>query len=122
MAKKQQSLINKGVGFVDAVVGPKLTEVVQSEVVGLGVAVGVRVKRGVAARAERVSRHALHAFNLPAGSDVRRLLAQVALVEREVRELGKTIDSATAIDTVAALDAVAKGDDVSANSAGGGDG
>jgi hypothetical protein len=94
MAGKQQPLLSKSVGLVDAVFGPKLSSIAQSEAVGLGIAVGVRVRRGLAARFERVSRHALHAANLPAGSDVRRLLAQVALVEREVRELGKMIDEA----------------------------
>ena len=99
MAGKQQPLLMKGVGLVDSLVGPTLTTVTQSEVVGLGIAVGVRMRRGLGARAERLSRHALHALNLPAGSDVRRLLAQVALVEREVRELGKNLDDARALSS-----------------------
>ena len=79
------------VSKVDAAVGPTLQTVVQHEVVGLVLAVTVRLRRGLERRAERSSRHLLHAMNLPAGSDVRRLLAQMAMVEREVRELGKVL-------------------------------
>ena len=58
---------------------------------GLAWTVAVRLRRGVAQRSERASRHVLHAMNLPAGSDVRRLLTQIAMVEREVRELSKAL-------------------------------
>jgi hypothetical protein len=64
---------------------------VQHEVVGLVLSAAVRLRRGAAQRGERASRHVLHALNLPAGSDVRRLLTQIAMVEREVRELSKAV-------------------------------
>src|SRR4051794_17972806 len=79
------------VSKVDAAGAPTLPSLVQHEVVGLAMAVAVRLRRGLAQRAERTSRHVLHAMNLPAGSDVRRLLAQMAMVEREVRELSKAV-------------------------------
>jgi phage host-nuclease inhibitor protein Gam len=34
----------------------------------------------------------LHLLNLPAGSDVNRLLVQIAALEREVRELRKRLE------------------------------
>jgi hypothetical protein len=71
-----------------------LEDMVRSEPVALGLAVLVRVRRGLAARAERTSRHLLHALNLPAGSDIRRLLTQGAAVERQVQELGKCLEEA----------------------------
>jgi hypothetical protein len=37
----------------------------------------------------------LHALNLPAGSDINRLLTQIAYVEREVRDLRKVIADET---------------------------
>jgi hypothetical protein len=80
------------VSKLEAAVAPTVRSVVQHEAVGLSMAVATRVQRGLEQRAERASRNVLHALNLPAGSDVRRLLAQMAMVEREVRELGKALD------------------------------
>ena len=65
--------------------------VVHAETFGLVVAVVHRAGRGVGSRVERASRQVLHALNLPAGSDVNRLLTQIAYVEREVRDLRKAI-------------------------------
>jgi hypothetical protein len=90
MATNRSALL-RAVSKVDAAVAPSLQAAVQHEVVGLAMAVAVRLRRGLAQRAERTSRHVLHAMNLPAGSDVRRLLAQMAMVEREVRELSKAV-------------------------------
>ncbi len=90
MVTERPSLV-KAVSKVDAAVAPALQTVVQHEVVGLALAVAVRLQRGLSQRAERLSRHVLHAMNLPAGSDVRRLLAQLAMVEREVRDLKKAV-------------------------------
>jgi hypothetical protein len=86
------------VSKVDALVAPTIEGLVHHEAVGLSMAVVVRFRRGLGQRAERLSRHALHALNLPAGSDLRRLLAQVAMVEREVRELSKALNDARAED------------------------
>ena len=41
---------------------------------------------------EQASRRVLHSLNLPAGSDVNRLLGQIALLEREVRDLRKELE------------------------------
>ena len=86
-----RSPLLRAVSRVDAVVAPTLQTVVQHEAVGLVLAVAVRLRRGVAQRVERASRQVLHTVNLPAGSDVRRLLTQIAMVEREVRELTKAV-------------------------------
>lgn len=82
----------RGLDRVDRVLAPAVEGVVGHEAFSLGYAVVIRGRRGIAHRAERLSRQVLHALNLPAGSDVNRLLAQIASVEREVRELGKAIE------------------------------
>ena len=41
---------------------------------------------------EGPSRELLHLLNLPAGSDVTRMLVQIASMEREIRELRKRIE------------------------------
>lgn len=89
-------VVLRTVSKVDSFVAPTIEGIVQHEVVGLGMAVAVRFRRGLTQRTERLSRHVLHALNLPAGSDVRRLLAQLAMVEREVRELNKAVNDGLA--------------------------
>ena len=84
------------VGRVQGAVGPSLEGAVRSEPVSLSLAVLVRARRGLAARAERSSRHLLHALNLPTGSDIRRLLTQGAMLERRIQELSKSVDEVLA--------------------------
>ena len=83
----------RGVDGVDGVIAPVAETVVHHDAFGLTLAVVTRVRRDITARAERLSRHALHALNLPAGSDINRLLRSIASVEREVRELSKRVEN-----------------------------
>jgi hypothetical protein len=50
-----------------------------------------RVSRGVRGAAEGVSRRCLHALNLPAGSDIRRVRQQLARVERQLNQLSDEV-------------------------------
>ncbi len=72
-------------------VGPPLEEMVRSEQFAMAVGLVRRVQREVTSRSERASRQFLHVWNLPAGSDVGRLVALIASLEREVRQLRKQI-------------------------------
>ena len=73
-------------------VGARLNEFARSENYAIIVGLAARVQRDAAQRSQRMSRQFLHMANLPAGSDVNRLLEQIARLEREVRELRKQID------------------------------
>jgi hypothetical protein len=79
---------------VEQVVSPRIEWLVKSE--GFAVAVGLAqtVQRDMVRRSERISRRAWHLLNLPAGSDVNRLLAQMGSVQRQVRELEKRVEDA----------------------------
>lgn len=86
----------KSVDAVDGVLTPAAGTVVRHDTFGLTLAVIARTRRGVAGQVERMSRRALHLVNLPAASDINRLLRSIASVEREVRELAKQVESANA--------------------------
>ncbi len=73
--------------LVDARVSPVINELARSQDVAVLLALGVRAQREFERRAEQVSRRALHLLNLPAGSDVNRLLDHIARLEREVSDL-----------------------------------
>ncbi|MFM7536353.1 MAG: hypothetical protein ACKO91_11275 [Acidimicrobiales bacterium] len=73
--------------LVDARVSPVINELARSQDVAVLLALGVRAQREVERRAEQLSRRALHLLNLPAGSDVNRLLDHIARLEREVSDL-----------------------------------
>jgi len=73
-------------------VGSRINEFARSENYAILVGLAARAQKEASERTERVSRQVLHTFNLPAGSDVNRLLGQIAKLEREVRELRKQLD------------------------------
>jgi hypothetical protein len=72
---------------VDKVAAPVLEGAVQTDAFSSGVSALVRNRNAIRRRTERLSRQVLHHLNLPAASDVNRLLAQIAAVENGVRTL-----------------------------------
>lgn len=73
-------------------IGTRINEFAKSENYAILVGLAARAQRDAAERTERLSRQFLHMANLPAGSDVNRLLGQIAKLEREVRDLRKQLD------------------------------
>ena len=63
----------------------------QDDDLALMVALIQTAKADLARRAEWISSGLLHLLNLPARSDVNRLLVQVASLERQLRELTKGV-------------------------------
>ena len=71
---------------------PILRAAVDRQEVAAGIGL-LQTLRGIVVRTtEAPSRRLLHLFNLPAGSDVNRMLIQIASLERELRELSKRIE------------------------------
>jgi len=82
---------------VDESLAPRADAFVRSETFAVAAGLALRAKRELLERVEHGSRRAWHVLNLPAGSDVNRLLAQIASLERQVRRLEKgLIDAPTA--------------------------
>ena len=72
---------------VEARVAPVIDDLMKREDVLTAVVLAQRTRGEVDRRVERTSRRMLHLLNLPAGSDVNRLLAHIARLEREIGEL-----------------------------------
>jgi hypothetical protein len=82
------------VNGADRMIAPPLEAMVRHEAFGLAVALSKRAGSGFRARSEKLSRRGLHILNLPAASDINRLLQEIAYVERQLRILAKTVDDA----------------------------
>jgi hypothetical protein len=73
-------------------IGTRINEFAKSENAAILMGLATRASREMSTRTERLSRQVLHLANLPAGSDVNRLLTQIGKLEREVRELRNQLD------------------------------
>jgi hypothetical protein len=85
-------LVWRSVALVDRFAAPLLEGMTRHEVFGLAVTVLDRGRRGAARRTERMSRRILHALNVPAASDVNRLLTSIAAVDHQVRTLRNELE------------------------------
>lgn len=72
---------------VDRRVSPRVDDLARDDDVMAAAAALHRLRGLLGARMERASRRLLHLLNLPAGSDVNRLLEHIARLEQEVAGL-----------------------------------
>jgi hypothetical protein len=77
---------------VEQNISPQLEQFVRTDQFADMAAVVARVQGQLQKRAERAMRQAWHFWNLPTGSDVKRVSEQVASLERRVRDLSKQLD------------------------------
>ena len=70
----------------------RLEELVRTEQFAVAVGLVTRARGEVQRRVERASRRVLHFWNLPAGSDVTRIMDQVAQLQRQIRDLRNQLD------------------------------
>ncbi len=82
----------QGFDTVEQAVAPRLTEVVNSEQFAIAAGIVTRVQRSARRSAERTTRRLLHLANLPAGSDVTRLLNEIGALQAQVRELSRQVE------------------------------
>ena len=73
---------------------PALESVVQSEQFAVAVGLAARVQRAVEGEMARTTRRVLHRLNLPAGTDVSRILNEIGQLRVQVRELSTELDEA----------------------------
>lgn len=71
---------------------PRLRTVIDREEFTLALALLHMGRRELSRIAEAPSRRLLHMLNLPAGSDITRVMRQIASLEREVREMKKALE------------------------------
>ena len=72
---------------------PALAEAAISPPFREALRVGARMNKAFLAEMERASAQWMHAWNLPAGSDVRRLRTQVRDLEKEIRSVRRNLET-----------------------------
>src|SRR4051812_24094332 len=89
---EQRPLWRQGFDAVDGAVGPRLTALVNSDGFAVAVGVATRTQSAVRRRTERATRRMLHLWNLPAGSDVTRILNEIGSLQQQVRDLTRELN------------------------------
>jgi len=84
----QRPLWKKAFDSVERAIAPGLESAVRSEGFADVATVAMRVRSEIARNAERTMRRALHFWNMPAGSDIKRLSEQVAFLRRPLAGAG----------------------------------
>jgi polyhydroxyalkanoate synthesis regulator phasin len=85
-------LWRQGYDAVESSVGPQLEQLVASEQFSQALGVLSQLRREFEQRASRTTRHLLHRFNLPAGSDMTRLLNEIGELKKQVRKLSEQLE------------------------------
>ena len=86
----------QGFDALEKQLSPRLEALVQSEQFAVAVGLLARVQRAVEGEMARATRRVLHRLNLPAGTDVSRILNEIGQLRVQVRELSSELDEARA--------------------------
>lgn len=98
----------QGYDSIERRVGPQLESVLRSDTFAVAVGLVARLQRQVQGEAGRVTRRVLHQLNLPAGTDVSRILNELGQLRRQVRELSDELEETKAALTAARRPATRK--------------
>lgn len=99
MAEPDHPRWRQGYDAVESTLGPRLEKLVGTDEFAQGVGAVLALRRQVEEQVTRTSRRVLHQLNLPAGTDVTRLLAEIGDLRKQLREMANDIE-----DLKAAID------------------
>ncbi len=86
----------QGFDAVEKQLSPRLEGLVQSEQFAVAAGLAARAQRAVEGELARTTRRVLHRLNLPAGTEVSRILKEIGQLRVQVRELSAELDDARA--------------------------
>ena len=86
-------LWRQGYDAAESLLGPQLEQIVGTDQFARAVGVLTRLRRDLEQRASRTTRHVLHRFNLPAGTDMTRLLNEIGELKKQVRRLSDQLET-----------------------------
>src|SRR5829696_530757 len=86
----------QGFDALEKQLSPRLESLLQSEQFAVAVGLATRVQRAVEGEMARTTRRVLHRLNLPAGTDVSRILNEIGQLRVQVRALTDELEEARA--------------------------
>ncbi len=89
---EEQPVWRQSFDAVERTVGPPLTAVVNSEAFAVALGLAAQLRKRAQRETERMTRRLLHQANLPAGSDITRLLEEIGKLQTQVRDLSKQVE------------------------------
>ena len=78
---------------IEREVTPRLDTIIRSEQFAVATGLATQMQRRIAKQAARNTRRVLHLLNLPAGTDVTRLLNEIGQLKAQVRSLSSQIEA-----------------------------
>ena len=78
---------------IEREVTPRLDTIIRSEQFAVATGLAAQMQRRIAKQAARNTRRVLHMLNLPAGTDVTRLLNEIGQLKAQVRTLSSQIEA-----------------------------
>ena len=78
---------------IEREVTPRLDTIIRSEQFAVATGLAAQMQRRIAKQAARNTRRVLHLLNLPAGTDVTRLLNEIGQLKAQVRSLSSQIEA-----------------------------
>lgn len=87
-------LWRRGFDTFEGAIRPRLEDVIETENFAVAAGLVVQVRRTMQRTTERATRRVLHSLNLPAGSDVNRILSELGRLERQVTSLKREVAAA----------------------------
>lgn len=87
-------LWRRGFDTVEGAIRPRLEDAIETENFAVAAGLVVQARRTVERATERATRRVLHSLNLPAASDVNRILSELGRLERQVTSLKREVVAA----------------------------
>ena len=88
-----QPLWRQGYDALESVIGPPLEQLVGTDQFTSSLGFLSELRHELEQRASRTTRRLLHQFNLPAATDVTRLLTEIGELKKQVRKLSEQLDA-----------------------------
>ncbi len=87
-------LWRRGFDLVEGGIRPRLEQIIGAEQFAVAVGLVTHAQRAAQRSSERATRRILHSWNLPAGSDINRILTELGRLERQVNSLKRELATA----------------------------
>jgi hypothetical protein len=92
MAEEEAPLWRQSFDAIERELGPRLEAFIRTDQFAAAVGAAAHLRRMLQQQAARSTRRMLHLMNLPAGTDVARILSELGQLRQQVRDLSNRVE------------------------------